>query len=112
MTRLRQHNGFLKAGAKATRTGRPWYPILIVRGFPNKVLAMCFEWMAKKSRKGLGLKCAVQAFVSCLNRERWTNKCPQAKTIPLQMVWLEYENSETYGSLINLPGYVEEYYAI
>ena len=31
--RLRQHNGELVGGAKATRTGRPWHLFRVVRGF-------------------------------------------------------------------------------
>ncbi|XP_034703565.1 uncharacterized protein LOC117927941 isoform X1 [Vitis riparia] len=34
--RLKQHNGELKGGAKASRTGRPWVCACIIQGFKDK----------------------------------------------------------------------------
>ena len=42
--RLRQHNGIIKGGAKKTSKKRPWVLILVVSNFPNKILALKFEW--------------------------------------------------------------------
>lgn len=42
--RLRQHNGETSAGAKRTEKGRPWKHVVIVSGFPNKNVALQFEW--------------------------------------------------------------------
>lgn len=42
--RLRQHNGELIGGALKTQTGRPWILICVVVGFPNKNIALRFEW--------------------------------------------------------------------
>lgn len=42
--RLRQHNGEIKGGAKSTSKKRPWCLVLVISNFPNKVLALKFEW--------------------------------------------------------------------
>ncbi|KAK1294529.1 hypothetical protein QJS10_CPA16g01031 [Acorus calamus] len=50
--RLKQHNGELKGGAKASRAGRPWVCACIVRGFENRSKACEFEFKWKSfSRK-------------------------------------------------------------
>ncbi|KAJ9685562.1 hypothetical protein PVL29_017558 [Vitis rotundifolia] len=41
--RLKQHNGELKGGAKASRTGRPWVCACIIQGFKDKSEACQFE---------------------------------------------------------------------
>ncbi|GMY22571.1 structure-specific endonuclease subunit slx1 [Fagus crenata] len=41
--RLRQHNGELKGGAKASRAGRPWVCACIVQGFKDQSEACEFE---------------------------------------------------------------------
>ena len=42
--RLRQHNREIKGGAKHTFKYYPYYPICVVRGFPNAYTARSFEW--------------------------------------------------------------------
>lgn len=42
--RLKQHNGIIKGGAKKTSKKRPWALVLVVSNFPNKILALKFEW--------------------------------------------------------------------
>ena len=42
--RIRQHNGIIKGGAKFTSKRKPWKLMLVVSNFPNKVLALKFEW--------------------------------------------------------------------
>ena len=44
--RLRQHNGELAGGAKATH-GHTWERICHVRGFPDHTSALQFEWQWK-----------------------------------------------------------------
>lgn len=46
--RLRQHNGELKGGARATHWGRPWIRLCHVQGFPNERTALQFEWKWKR----------------------------------------------------------------
>ncbi|XP_057522034.1 structure-specific endonuclease subunit slx1 [Amaranthus tricolor] len=41
--RLKQHNGELKGGAKASRAGRPWVCACLVHGFRNRSGACEFE---------------------------------------------------------------------
>jgi len=42
--RLRQHNGEIKGGARATRAYGPWHIEVIVTGFVNKSQCLSFEW--------------------------------------------------------------------
>ncbi|XWS32487.1 hypothetical protein CRYUN_Cryun23aG0162600 [Craigia yunnanensis] len=39
--RLKQHNGELKGGAKASRAGRPWVCACIIRGFKDQSEGIC-----------------------------------------------------------------------
>jgi len=45
--RLRQHNGLLSGGAKATH-GRQWERICHVAGFPDHTAVLQFEWRWKQ----------------------------------------------------------------
>ncbi|KAG9458100.1 hypothetical protein H6P81_002608 [Aristolochia fimbriata] len=50
--RLKQHNGELKGGAKASLAGRPWACACIIEGFRDRSKACEFEWKWKNfSRK-------------------------------------------------------------
>jgi len=52
--RLRQHNGLLTGGAKATsRRPNDWYRVCHVRGFPTWRAALSFEWHWKHFSKKL-----------------------------------------------------------
>lgn len=50
--RLRQHNGEIRGGARATR-GRQWAVVLYVEGFPNRKSACRWEAVVKKRARGL-----------------------------------------------------------
>nr|GMD67534.1 structure-specific endonuclease subunit SLX1 homolog [Ipomoea batatas] len=57
--RLKEHNGELKGGAKASRAGRPWICACLIRGFMDRSEACAFEtrWKQvsrKLPRKGKG----------------------------------------------------------
>mmetsp|Transcript_110766 Transcript_110766/g.308609 ORF Transcript_110766/g.308609 Transcript_110766/m.308609 type:complete len:234 (+) Transcript_110766:155-856(+) len=94
--RVRKHNGEIKGGARATRTGRPWRVLCVVRGFPCKGDALCFEWRAKRERAvhskklvpvrgGLERRCA--NIYDVLFLDRWTEKCRRSSEIPLTLTW-------------------------
>jgi len=79
--RIRQHNGEIKGGAKYTHSNRPWIPVCIVSGFPDKSHALCFEWRVKRKIVGNKFKTVylinnrVKNIFNVLNLERFTKKC-------------------------------------
>ncbi len=52
--RLRQHNGDLVGGARATRTGRPWSRVLYITGFQDRRSAYRWEKLLKVRCRRLG----------------------------------------------------------
>ncbi len=53
--RLRQHNGEISGGARATgRRPGEWQRICYVSGFKDKHEALSFEWHWKRASKGAG----------------------------------------------------------
>ena len=63
--RLRQHNGEIKGGAKATRAARPWKPILHVCGLDKKT-ALRLEWRMHHCHKGRGLTGRIKTLYAAL----------------------------------------------
>lgn len=73
--RLRQHNGVLSGGAKATH-GRTWERQCHVRGFPDHRAALQFEWRWKHLSRGLAgppLQRRFQALQTLLALEKPTS---------------------------------------
>lgn len=61
--RLRQHNGQIGGGAKATR-GNTWQRVVLVAGFPDERAALQFEWAWKwrtRQLKAKGVKGRLEA---------------------------------------------------
>ena len=58
--RLRQHNGGLTGGARATSAQRPWRHLAIVRGFPSHRAGLSFEWHWKNARRSRTLRVLVR----------------------------------------------------
>mmetsp|Transcript_26981 Transcript_26981/g.40841 ORF Transcript_26981/g.40841 Transcript_26981/m.40841 type:complete len:143 (-) Transcript_26981:479-907(-) len=83
--RLRQHNGQIVGGAKATGVGRPWKCLLTVEGFPTKQSSLQFEWMWKHvgPKKSHGLSARLDKLQGVLQKDRWTQQAPLASSIPL-----------------------------
>jgi len=72
--RLRQHNGEIQGGARAT-AGRAWERICHVRGFPDHRAALQFEWRWKQiSRRLVGspLKRRLEALQELLGLDKST----------------------------------------
>jgi predicted GIY-YIG superfamily endonuclease len=71
--RLRQHNGEISGGARAT-SGRSWERVCYVLGFENQRAALQFEWRWKYySRKTNGppLERRMDALRRLLAEEKW-----------------------------------------
>jgi predicted GIY-YIG superfamily endonuclease len=78
--RLRQHNGEIVGGAKATKNKGPWDYLLIIEGFLTHNEALSCEWKIKHpTNKKLRPKkyCGVEGRISSLNLilslDNWTN---------------------------------------
>ena len=87
--RLRQHNGELSGGAKATR-GNKWRIVLTVSGFRTHGEALMFEWVMHHCRaKGLGkgIERRLNVLRLTLAKERWTRRAPLARDVPLCVNW-------------------------
>ena len=116
--RLRQHNGELKGGAKATRGGRPWKHICIINGF-DKISALQFEWRCKKCKyssvnKGDrilthrgGPQKKIINLMKVFNLEKWTSNSVNASEIPLQLNWID---SSLRPADFNIPEFIKEGY--
>jgi hypothetical protein len=84
--RLRQHNGMLAGGAKATRGRGPWTLAWYVTGFRSETDALRFEWRLHHPpvrRTGVGGRWTTLVDVCSLSR--WTSRAPLAATVPLRV---------------------------
>jgi predicted GIY-YIG superfamily endonuclease len=75
--RLRQHNGELVGGARATK-GKSWKRILTVTGFPTQRDALQFEWkwkfVTRKTKGATAVERRGKALVQLLTTETSTSK--------------------------------------
>ena len=80
--RLRQHNGIIKGGAKATH-GKQWEIYALMTGFIDHINCLSCEWRIKhvtgKRGKRPAKYCGVNGRIKGLNEvlllNKWTNKC-------------------------------------
>ena len=63
--RIRQHNGELKGGAKATRNARPWSVLFQLQGL-DKRTALRLEWRMHHCRAGNGIKGRSKSLINAL----------------------------------------------
>jgi predicted GIY-YIG superfamily endonuclease len=96
--RLRQHNGEIAGGARATsRVGPGWRYVAVVGGFPDHVNALQCEWRIKcpsgrPGRRGAewcGVAGRIRGLAHVLKQERWTGQSTiDCDTLDLK-VWVE-----------------------
>lgn len=84
--RLRQHNGVIKGGARATSTTRPWRVALVVRGFSDRSAALRFEWFCKQKHSFGAYSAALADGANSIERRAAliaaaAAKCPNEKDL-------------------------------
>ena len=85
--RLRQHNGEIKGGAKATR-GRQWSLVCTVHDFPSVKALKQFEWrMHHPPLRGWGYARRLENLTAVLAMERWTKTAPLRSSCNLRVEW-------------------------
>ena len=89
--RLKQHNGELAGGAKATH-GHQWKRVCHVRGFPDHRAALQFEWRWKQiSRRltGTPLERRAKALQTLLAMDRCTTAAVPYEEwpVPPEVIW-------------------------
>lgn len=81
--RIRQHNGEITGGAKATSSKRPWKFICLISGFIDEKDALRAEWRIKhpsRKKKREQKYCRPEGRIKGLNNilqnfEKWTSNC-------------------------------------
>lgn len=101
--RLRQHNGEISGGAKAT-SGKAWKRVCYVTGFPHERGALQFEWAWKyrsRGRTGNPLERRFSALKELLVCEKPTSKAIDFLEYrdALEVVWEEGFSPPTIASL-------------
>jgi len=103
--RLRQHNGEIKGGAKATRGKGPWEVYCIVSGFTDKIEALQTEWKIKtvegrrrpsKYNKPEG---RVKGLNNILQLDKFTSNCKRDICDMNLTIYIQDE----YKNLLNVP---------
>jgi len=85
--RLRQHNGEITGGAKATKGKGPWEPYAILTGFQTHQEALSCEWRIKhptnhrkRPKKYCGINGRIDSLNMVLNLDNWTLPCKELNT--------------------------------
>ena len=77
--RIKQHNGYLKGGAKATKKSQDWMYYIIVSGFNCKSETCSFEWLWKHQKNkydrwtktSSGIKKKLSRLINLLLEDKW-----------------------------------------
>ena len=76
--RLRQHNGELSGGARATSRGSGWTRVCHIVGFPDERCALQFEWrwkqLSRKEPSSNPMERRLAALCVLLNMDKATSK--------------------------------------
>jgi predicted GIY-YIG superfamily endonuclease len=76
--RLRQHNGELSGGARATSRGKGWTRVCHVVGFPDECAALQFEWrwkqLSRKESSSKPIERRIAALCTLLTMDKATSK--------------------------------------
>ncbi|MDR3543699.1 MAG: GIY-YIG nuclease family protein [Desulfosporosinus sp.] len=91
--RLRQHNGIIKGGARATMTSRPWRVAIVIYGFSSRSAALRYEWFCKMKHSQAAYTDALQKGANSIERRvalmtRAKQMCPKEE--------LQYYFGDTY----------------
>ena len=85
--RLRQHNGEIVGGAKATKGKGIWIPYAVLTGFSTHSEALSCEWrikhptnQRKRPNKYNGINGRINALNLVLNLDNWTASCKELAT--------------------------------
>ena len=108
--RLRQHNGEIVGGAKATRGKGPWVYIAIWEGFQSHREALSCEWRikhtngrpGKRPNNHLGVIGRIIGLNEVLKLPKWTSKCTVDNQTVNYKLYIA-EDVETYICRADLP---------
>lgn len=96
--RLRQHNGIISGGAKATRGKGEWVPYVIMEGFSTHREALSCEWKIKhptNSKKRPAIYNGIEGRIKSLNLliglDKWTNNSTGLETENEYKLYIEDE---------------------
>lgn len=104
--RLRQHNGEITGGAKATKNKGNWIFLFLITGFVTSNNALSCEWRLKhpdnkkrKDKKYKNIDGRILSINEVFNLEKWTEKCEKTPNV----VNYKYYIDKQYANLIHLP---------